>query len=647
MCGITGAAWFDPDKALDTTTLNRMTEVLRHRGPDAEGQYSSEYRLHTPYGPQPGVALGFRRLSIIDLQYANQPIPNEDETIWVVFNGEIYNFPELRHRLEGAGHHFRTNGDGETIVHLYEDEGVNCFSHLNGMFAVAIWDSQNRQLVLGRDRLGQKPLVYCHQDNRLLFASELKSLLQVPGLSREIDSAALDQYITYQYVPHPRTIFQDIRKLPPGHHAVYREGHLEVQQYWNPNFNACWTGTQEEAIEELRSTLRSSVDIRMQSDVPLGAFLSGGVDSSLIVAIMQDLAREPVRTFSIGFNVGEYDETRYARQVADHLGTEHQEFQVTPDGVSILPKLVWHYDEPFADSSAIPTWYVSELTRQHVTVSLTGDGGDELFAGYPRYKAVALGERLDHLGPLKRLFSAPFWQRIPSSARQKSKLRQWKRFTEVLGKSSGRRYLDWISIFNESRRIELYSDQFMASLPDEDPYLFLQNAMQVAASRDPVTQISLTDLLTYLPCDLMTKVDIASMAHSLECRQPFLDFRLVELAATFPISWKLRGSTGKRILRRAFDRLLPNEIWMRKKMGFGVPLDHWFRGDLKPMTHDLLLSETSKARGFFRPEYIERLVREHEQSQFDHAHRLWSLLVLELWMQTWCDSPIQSSTSSR
>ncbi len=647
MCGITGAVWSDPDLAVSETTLNRMTEMLRHRGPDADGQYTSQYQSRSANGSQPGVALGFRRLSIIDLQFANQPIPNEDESIWLIFNGEIYNFPELRHRLEGTGHRFRTNGDGETIVHLYEDEGVDCFSHLNGMFAIAIWDSRQRQLVLGRDRLGQKPLVYSHQGNRLLFASELKSLLQVPGLSREIDAAALDQYITFQYVPHPRTIFREIRKLSPGHYAVYRDGQLDVQRYWTPDFNARWEGSQAEAIEQLRSTLRSSVAMRMQSDVPLGAFLSGGVDSSLIVAIMQDQAREPVRTFSIGFNVGEYDETRYARLVADHLGTNHEEFQVTPDGVSILPKLVWHYDEPFADSSAIPTWYVSELTRQHVTVSLTGDGGDELFAGYPRYKAVALGDRLDRLGPLKRLFSAAFWQRLPSPARQKSKLRQWKRFTEVLGKSPGRRYLDWISIFNESRRTELYTEQFVASLPDEDPFLFLQTAMQEAAGRDPVTQIALTDLVTYLPCDLMTKVDIASMAHGLECRQPFLDFRLVELAARFPLSWKLRGTTGKRMLRRAFARLLPDKIWTRKKMGFGVPLDHWFRDELKPMTHDLLLSGPATARGYFRPEYVEQLVREHEEARFDHAYRLWSLLVLELWMQTWCDSPIQSPPTSR
>ncbi len=308
---------------------------------------------------------------------------------------------------------------------------------------------------------------------------------------------------------------------------------------------------------------------------------------------------------------------------------------------------MWHYDEPFADSSAIPTWYVSELTRQHVTVSLTGDGGDELFAGYPRYKAVALGRLLDRSGPIKRLFGARIWQSLPASARQKSRLRQWKRFSEVLSKSPGRRYLDWISIFNEARRAEMYSDRFMSLLPNQDPFQFLQAAMQAAAARDPVTQIALTDLVTYLPCDLMTKVDIASMAHGLECRQPFLDFRLVELAAALPLEWKLRCGKSKRILRRAFGGLLPDNIWNRKKMGFGVPLDHWFRGELKPMAHDLLLSEKARQRDFFRPEYVEKLLHEHEHSQFDHAHRLWSLLVLELWMQTWCDLPIQSSAFSR
>ena len=452
MCGITGGVWSAAEKALSAATLTRMADVLRHRGPDDDGYYRSDCQVTDSYGQRPGVALGFRRLSIIDLALASQPLSNEDGSVWVVFNGEIYNFAALRRRLEGAGHLFRTHGDGETIVHLYEDLGVECFSHFNGMFAIAIWDARHGRLVLGRDRLGKKPLVYHCEPHRLLFASELKSLLQVPEVSREIDPTALDHYLTYQYVPHPWTIFRGIRKLPPGHYAVYEGERITVEKYWTPDFNATWPGSEQDAIAALQTTLESSVQLRMQSDVPLGAFLSGGVDSSLIVALMQRLASQPVKTFSIGFPVREYDETSFARRVAAHLKTDHHEFQVTPDGLDILPRLVWHYDEPFADSSAIPTWYVSQLTRQHVTVALSGDGGDELFVGYPRYQAARFGMRLDRMTWLKRLLGAPIWQRLPASARQKSKLRQFRRFSAALGLSPARRYLDWISTFGVAPR---------------------------------------------------------------------------------------------------------------------------------------------------------------------------------------------------
>lgn len=639
MCGITGAIWTVPHLAVDPPLLRRMTDVLRHRGPDDEGVYASECRLDAASGTLPGVALGFRRLSIIDVAGGHQPMANEDGTVWVVFNGEIYNFAELRHRLEGAGHSFATRSDTETIVHLYEDEGPDCFNHLNGMFAVAIWDARRRQLVLGRDRLGKKPLVYRHQPGRLCFASELKSLLEVPGTPRQIDPTALDEYLTYQYVPHPRTIFRSIRKLPPGHYAVYREDRLLVRPYWQPDFNAQAAMSQAEAIERLRETLESSVALRLQSEVPLGAFLSGGVDSSLIVAIAQRLTNRPLQTFSIGFPIAEYDETRYARLVAKHLGTEHHEFQVTPDGVKILPQLIWHYDEPFADSSAIPTWYVSELTRRQVTVALSGDGGDELFAGYPRYKAVAAAATLDRFWPLRRVFGAGIWQRLPSSSRQKSTLRRFKRFCEVLRTPPHRRYLDWVGIFNEAARGALYRDDFLATLPDADPADFLQAALSRAGARDPVTAFSLADLVTYLPCDLMTKVDIASMAHALECRQPFLDYRLVELAASFPAAWKFRRGVGKQILRQAFADLLPREVWTRPKMGFGVPLDHWFRDQLRPLTHDVLLSDTARCRQFFRPAALRQMVEDHEQGRFNHCYRLWTLLVFELWMQHWSSAP--------
>ena len=636
MCGITGAIWTDPKRAIDAPTLRKMTEVIRHRGPDDEGEYATEFRLRPPYEPMPGVALGFRRLSIIDLAGGHQPMSNEDGTVWLVFNGEIYNFPTLRRRLEGAGHTFRTNSDTETIVHLYEDEGLDFVRHLNGMFAIAIWDSMRRRLVLARDRIGQKPLVYRQEPGRLLFASELKSLLQVPGVSRAVDAGAIDEYLTYQYIPHPKTIFTGIRKLPPGHLAVYQDDKLEVRPYWEPDLNHEIVITATEAAERLVELMTSSVELRMRSDVPLGAFLSGGVDSSLIVALMQQRSGQPIKTFTIGFPIAEYDETSYARQVARHLGTEHEELQVTPDGVSILPKLVWNYDEPFADSSAIPTWYVSEMTRRHVTVALSGDGGDELFAGYPRYKAVWMADQIDRLGPIRALLAAPVWQKLPGS-RQKSFIRRLKRFGEFLAKTPQRRYLEWIAIFNESRRATLYRDDFVEQLPDCDPFSFLGNAWRRAGSRDAVTGASLADLTTYLPCDLMTKVDIASMAHSLEVRQPFLDYRVVEYAASLPLSLKFRRGTGKRLLRRAFGHLLPRAIWDRRKMGFGVPLDHWFRHELRDLTHDALLGESARINTYFRREAVDQLVTQHESRQFDHAYRLWSLLVLELWLRQWCD----------
>lgn len=634
MCGITGAIWTDPKRAIDAPTLQKMTDVIRHRGPDDEGHYSSEFRLRPPYEAMPGVALGFRRLSIIDLDTGQQPMSNEDGTVWVVFNGEIYNYPTIRHRLEGAGHTFRTQSDTETIVHLFEDEGLDFVRHLNGMFAVAVWDSRERRLVLARDRIGQKPLVYCHDQDRLLFASELKSLLQVDGISRDIDAGAIDEYLTYQYVPHPKTIFQSIRKLPPGHLAVFQHGEVQIQPYWEPDLNFESASKMDAAAEKLSELITSSVELRMRSDVPLGAFLSGGVDSSLIVALMQQLSDQPIKTFTIGFPVAEYDETQYARQVSDHLGTEHEELQVTPSGVDILPKLVWNYDEPFADSSAIPTWYLSEMTRRQVTVSLSGDGGDELFAGYPRYRAVWLASYLDQLGPIRSVLGASVWQRLPGS-RQKSFLRRFKRFSEFLGKTPQRRYLEWIAIFNESRRALLYRDDFVERLPNTDPFSFLNRAWARAGRRDVVSGASLADLTTYLTCDLMTKVDIASMAHSLEVRQPFLDYRIVEFAASLPIALKFRRGTGKRVLRRAFGHLLPADIWNRKKMGFGVPLDHWFRDELRELTHDTLLDEAARTRTYFRHEVIEELVTQHETQQFDHAYRLWALLVLELWLREW------------
>ncbi len=639
MCGITGAVWTEPQLAVEQQTLRRMTDVLRHRGPDGEGTELFAWQARPGRDALPGVALGHRRLSIIDLAAGRQPMANEDGSVWVVFNGEIYNFADLRRRLEGAGHCFRTRCDTEVLVHLYEDEGPGMFRHLVGMFALAIWDARNGQLLLARDRLGQKPLVYRHEPGRLLFASELKSLLEVPGVSREIDPQSLDEYLTYQYVPHPRTIFRGIAKLPPGCYAVYRRDRLDVRPYWQPDFEQEDDRPAKDYAAELRELLTASVEIRLRSDVPLGAFLSGGIDSTIIVGLMQQLAAEPVRTFSIGFPVAEYDETSYARAAAERFDTIHQEFQVEPKAVEILQRLVWHYDEPFADSSAIPTWYVSELTRQHVTVALTGDGGDELFAGYQRYRAVSLANHFDRLpAAVRGILAGGYWQHLPSSPRQKSTVRRWKRFAEVLAQPPMRRYLDWISIFNEGRRGGLYTDEFVASLPGVDPAEFIESAFRRIGRRDPVTATSLADLVTYLPCDLMTKVDIASMAHGLECRQPFLDHRVVELAARMPRHLKYRYGQGKRILKEVFADLLPPAILRRKKMGFGVPLDHWFRDELKDFARDVLLDDRTQQRGYFRPEVVAAMLDAHQQGQFDHSPRLWALLVLELWHREWVDS---------
>ncbi len=639
MCGIAGGVWTDPSKALDAAVLSRMTDVLAHRGPDGRGEFRSDGQVHPARGAAPGAALGHRRLAILDLPGGAQPMPNEDETVWVVFNGEIYNFKRLRAKLEEAGHRFRSQCDTEVLVHLYEDRGPGMLDELIGMFSFAVWDARNGRLLLARDRLGQKPLVYRHEPERLLFASELKGLLAVPGLSREVDPQAVDEYLAYQYVPHPRCIFRGFAKLPPGCYALWEGGRLEVHRYWQPDFHTVATRPFEQSAAELRALLTDSVRLRLQSDVPLGAFLSGGLDSTIVVGLMRELGAAPLRTFSIGFPIPEYDETRYARLAAERFETEHEEFRVEPSAVDILPKLVWHYDEPFADSSAIPTWYVSELTRRHVTVALSGDGGDELFAGYPRYRAVWLGAWFDHLPHLLRApLTARFWQRLPASPRQKSLRRRFKRFVDVLGRSPARRYLEWIAIFGHTRRAELYSDAFAASLPGPDPIDFLEAALARAAGRDPVTAVSLADLVTYLPCDLMTKVDTASMAHGLECRQPFLDHRVVELAAGMPVGHKFRFGRGKRLLLHAFADLLPGPIRRRRKMGFGVPLDYWFRNELRAMARDVLLDPRTLGRGYFRPDAVRRLLDDHQQGRFDHAARLWSLLVLELWHRQWVDA---------
>jgi asparagine synthase (glutamine-hydrolysing) len=644
MCGIAGAVWTAEAQPVSPATLAAMTNSLAHRGPDAEGVYWSPAISDSDRGPR--AALGHRRLSIIDVACGQQPLSNEDGTVWIVFNGEIYNYRELQTELTARGHRLLTSSDTECIVHLYEELGPACVDRLRGMFAFAIWDERRRRLLLARDRLGKKPLVYRCESDRLFFGSELKAILQVPGLPREIDPQALDEYLTYQYVPHPHSILKGFAKLPPAHIAIWENGRLTVKRYWHPPYedppatgkNKAATRTPEEWRTALRETLTEAVRLRLRSDVPLGAFLSGGIDSSIIAGLMQKLSDRPIKTFSIGFPVKAFDERSYAREAANRIGSEHHEAVVEPHALEMLPKLIWHYDEPFADSSAIPTMYLSRMTREHVTVALSGDGGDELFAGYQRYGAVQLAAYVDRLPNwVRRGLSAPLWQKLPASVEQKSRRRQFKRLLSALGEEPELRYLQWVSIFDAARRRSLYSPEFAESLATTDSADFLRAAYRECACRDFTTRTTCVDVLTYLPCDILTKVDIASMAYGLECRSPFLDQEVVELAAQMPMALKRRRFRGKRILLETFGHLLPDSIQKRSKMGFGVPLDHWFRGELRPMLEGVLLDPATLRRGIFQPDAIRKLVSEHVEGRWDHSYRLWALLCLELWQQTFVD----------
>jgi asparagine synthase (glutamine-hydrolysing) len=636
MCGIAGAAWSTPDAVIDRSLLDRMTDSIIHRGPDDRGIHFQPLVAPTSMVPQPlGVGLGFRRLSIIDLAGGHQPLSNEDGKVWIVFNGEIYNYRSLRQRLEGAGHRFATNTDTEVIVHLYEDLGTGCFEHLNGMFAIAIWDARTQQVVLARDRVGKKPLFYAQSGQQLCFASELKSLVHVPGLDLGLDPTAIDHYLTYQYVPHPMTIYRGVRKLKPGHFAIYRAEHFEERRFWNVDWSRSHDLTRSQTIEAIRETFIDSVRVRLRSDVPLGAFLSGGIDSSLVASVAQRELKEPLRTFAIGFPEADFDETRYAQQVADRIGSRHQRFEVTPDAVEILDKLIYHYDEPFSDSSAIPTWYLCQKTREQVTVALSGDGGDELFAGYERYKALVLSQKYQQFIPAKFISNLPFVRSQRDSGNQRSFLRRVRRFCEAIDQPAPLRYLNWLQIFGETLRSELYCDDFMQQLPANDPFGFLNQAWQSIGNRGLINQASLADLQTYLPCDLMTKVDIASMAHSLEARQPFLDYRLMELAIGTPGDWKMHRGKSKVLLREAFGDLIPAEIWTRPKMGFGVPIAKWFRNELRDKLVKTLKTNDCRLHQFMRPEAIDDLVDSHLSGKSNQGYRLWNLFVFELWLRHW------------
>ena len=628
MCGIVG---FVNNKNVPVAReiLEGMNACIVHRGPDEDGFFVKD-----------SVALAMRRLSIIDLAGGQQPMYNEDRTKAIVFNGEIYNFQELREDLDRRGHKFYTHSDTEIIVHLYDEFGADCVNYLRGMFAFAIWDETDKSLFMARDRVGKKPVLYSHQPNGdLIFGSEFSALLAHPAITREVDYEAIDGYMSYLCVPAPQTAFKKIRKLEPAHWLRWKDGKIETKRYWQPDFSKKIRISETEAIEETTRILRESTKLRMISEVPLGAFLSGGVDSSVIVALMAQESSQPVKTFSIGFEEQDYSELKYAKRVAEHIGAEYNEFVVKPNALEILPLLVEHYGEPYADSSAIPTYYVAKETRQFVTVALNGDGGDESFAGYERHAAMRVAEKYHRLPKILRqnLLEKPISLIPTSEIKKSSRVRDVKRFLQAANLEKNERYFRWVSTFNRDAKNELYTDEFKETVKAQNPSSFLDEWFAKANGSGILDATLLTDQMTYLPNDLLVKVDIATMANSLEARSPFLDHKVIEFAASLPESLKMQRFETKSLLKKVAAKLVPREVVYRRKMGFGVPIGNWFRGEMKGFVRDILLSEKSLKRGIVKPETVEKYVREHTNAERDHASQIWSLLMLELWFQKFID----------
>jgi asparagine synthase (glutamine-hydrolysing) len=617
MCGIVGIASANDTFRTSEETIHQMCEEIVHRGPDDEGIYVKD-----------GVGLGVRRLSIIDLSGGHQPVFNEERTIWIVFNGEIYNFHELRPELEKKGHRFYTCTDTEVIIHLYEEYGAKCVQKLRGMFAFALYDDRRHRLLLARDRLGKKPLHYALVNDRLLFASEIKSILAVAPELATINRQALLEYMLVGYVPDPITAFLPIQKLPPGHLLEFQSGRVRVRQYWDlPQFGTHHPHSEQECLEELEHLLEEAVRIRLIADVPLGAMLSGGMDSSTVVALMARFSSRPVKTFSIGFRDADFNEAEYARMVAQKFGTEHQELILEPNIVETVETLTRSLEEPFGDSSVLPTYYISRLARQHVTVALSGDGGDELFAGYDRYR-IHLQERSFDWIPT----FAGRWYREQVHPRLPYKLPA-RNLAYSISLPWQERYLEGVSIQAFVREMALLSEDFRTTaLADTDSLNVLRRYLDRAPASDPLSRILYLDTKTYLPGDILTKVDRMSMLNSLEARVPILDHKFVEWVAGLSPEWKMRGQTQKYIFRKLAERVgVPKEVLYRKKQGFALPLVHWMRNELKDLILTILLEPRTLQRGYFNPRGVRRLLDEHFQCRRDHSARIWRFLIFELW----------------
>jgi len=625
MCGIVGIV--GDEGMVDSLTIRQMCAAIVHRGPDDEGLLVKD-----------GVGLGMRRLSVVDLVGGHQPVFNEDGTVAIVFNGEIFNFQELRQQLLDRGHRLSTHSDTEVIVHLYEDLGEDCVHKLRGMFAFAIYDEKKRRLLLARDRLGKKPLHYAVWNSQLFFASEIKSILAVAPDMAVSDSGALLQYMYFGYIPDPATAFRSIKKLPPGHLLTYERGETNVRQYWDlPRYATNFPGSEEECLEHLESLLDESVRRRMIADVPLGALLSGGTDSSTVVALMARASSRPVKTFSIGFRDADFNEAPYARLVAKTFGTEHHELIVEPDILDAVEQLTRSMDEPFGDSSMLPTFYVCRLARKHVTVALSGDGGDELFAGYERYRIHLQDRSFDWLpASLRSIYREQIHNWIPSRVPGRS----WAYSVSLPWQE---RYTEGVSFHPFQRQMSLLTQDFVNS---GEPLELFHNYLKNAPASDPLSRVLYLDSKTYLPGDILTKVDRMSMLTSLEARVPLLDHVFLEFVTGLGPGWKMRNGRQKYILLKLAERLgVPKKVLHRRKQGFALPLRHWMRRELKELILDVMLEPRTMQRGFFNPAGVKRLLEEHFRERRDHSPRIWRLLILELWHRNFLERFVPNSAS--
>ncbi len=620
MCGIAGIA-LASNAPVERETVERMCAAQAHRGPDARGLHFAD-----------GLGLGIQRLRVIDLVTGDQPVHNEDRSVTVVLNGEIYNFRELRRRLRGSGHRFATEGDTEVIVHLYEELGPACVRELSGMFAFALWDDRRRQLLLARDRVGKKPLFYSELPSGLSFASELKALMQNDAIPTDIDHQALDRYLTYGCVPAPMSAFAAVRKLMPASTLVYRDGVSQIERYWQLDYSRRRAPQSEQELhDEIRATIRTAVKRRMVADVPMGAFLSGGVDSAAVVAAMAENSATPVKTFSIGFEEERFNELPQARVIAQKFATDHHELTVRPDAIEMLPEIVRQYGEPFADHSALPSFYLARFARNEVTVALNGDGGDESFGGYPRYTTNLALAQLDRVpGALRRAVAAAV-SRVPLGGDPRRMRSRLGRFAIAAGLDREGRYVAARSMFTETRRERLYTPEYRDLLGQSQAADSILGPWHSSSATDLLDQYLDVDVSTYLPDDLLVKIDIATMAYSLEGRSPLLDHELMELAASLPPELKVARGRRKRVLRAALRGWIPDQILDGPKRGFQLPVSDWFRGDLRGYAREVLLDGRARSRGWCDDREVRRLLDEHTGGKFDHGREIWTLLMLELW----------------